>query len=156
MERLVIVGLFALLVGVLRLALPVWSRRTARHLRLDAEGASRWDGRPQLVYFWSEECRQCRVQGAAVRRLEAELGDAVVVRWINALREPELAAHYGVLTLPTTVVIDGHGQVVAVNHGYAYDAKLREQLDRAIASSASIPAGPGSHLGAFVVRHATE
>ncbi len=134
MERLVVVGLFALLVGVLRLALPLWSRRAAQQLRLDVEGVSRWDRRPQLLYFWGEDCQQCRLlQGPAVQRLEAELGDAVIVRWINALEEPELAAHYGVLTLPTTVVIDGRGQVVAVNHGYAGEAKLREQLGPAMA-----------------------
>jgi thioredoxin-like negative regulator of GroEL len=43
-------------------------------------------------------------------------------------QQPELAAQYGVWSLPTTIVLDMQGKVVAVNQGVAAEYKLRAQL----------------------------
>lgn len=132
LERLVLVGLAILTIGLLRLAVPTWLRRSSQRLSLDPAGAALLDGRPQLLYFWSEACQQCRwLQTPAIQRLLAELEDQVVFRSVHALAEPDIASHYGVLTLPTTVVIDARGGVQAVNHGYANEERLRAQLGRA-------------------------
>jgi len=132
LERLLLVGLAILVAGLVRVVVPIWSRRASQGLKLDPAGAALFDGRPQLLYFWSDECYQCRwLQAPVIQRLSNELGDQVLFRFIHALAEPGIASHYGVLTLPTTVVINGRGQVEAVNHGYADEAKLRAQLGRA-------------------------
>lgn len=138
LDRLLLIASAALIMGLVRLA---WRRKGDRRLNVDPAGATLLDGRPQLVYFWSDECHQCRwLQTPAIQRLSTELGDQVLVRPVHALAEPGIASHYGVLTLPTTVVINAHGHVEAVNHGYADEAKLRAQLGRAIAFHTRAPA----------------
>jgi len=67
----------------------------------------------------------------------------VVVRKVDALAEPELADTWGVLTVPTTVVLDPSGKARAVNYGVAEASKLIEQLAQAGARAAAAPAGTG-------------
>ena len=47
---------------------------------------------------------------------------------VNASQQPAIADRFGVMTVPTTAVIDGTGHLQAVNHGYADARTLQEQL----------------------------
>lgn len=87
-------------------------------------------GIPAVVYFWSETCPPCAaVQKPALEQLQFELGvDNVQVVAINALDEPEIAAGWGVLGLPTTFIVDNLGKVRRVNHGIARAEQLKEQI----------------------------
>ena len=63
---------------------------------------------------------------------EAHLGPEVVrVIKVDAARQPEVARAFGVLTVPSTIVLAPTGQVVAVNQGFAPSKRLVEQLQRA-------------------------
>ncbi len=64
--------------------------------------------------------------------LEARRDDVSVVE-IDAPDSPELTQRYHVLTLPTTVILDGTGQVHAVNYGFANTQRLLEQVDEVLA-----------------------
>ena len=82
---------------------------------------------PTVLYFWSHDCHQCRTaQAPALDRLAAEGGAHVVP--IDAVAERALADRFGVLTVPTTIVLDPSGEVRAVNHGFAPLPKLRAQV----------------------------
>jgi hypothetical protein len=51
---------------------------------------------------------------------------------VDAARRPEVARAFGILTVPSTVVIGAAGkQIVAINQGFAPSGRLLEQLRRA-------------------------
>jgi hypothetical protein len=63
-----------------------------------------------------------------VEKISARLGDAVVVKTYDVSIDPDIASRFKVLTLPTTVVLDGRGQVKAINYGLTQQHKLETQL----------------------------
>lgn len=90
------------------------------------------DAEPALLYFTGEACTICHTaQTPALQRLGGMLSRPVTVREIDVALEPALARSYRVMSLPTTVVLDRHGRVSAVNVGFASAERLREQLDGA-------------------------
>lgn len=126
LERLLLSLLIALLAAGLLLSLRfVHSRRASR---LAASGLSA-DRRPTILYFRSDNCVPCLAQSHHLRQLELDMGDRLTVREIDAERDSDLAANYGIFTLPTTLVTDGRGQVQHVNYGLAATAKLARQLE---------------------------
>ncbi len=86
-------------------------------------------GLPALLYFTADYCAPCKFQQTPiVERLAAKYGDAVIIRKYDVSQEPDLAARYKVLTLPTTVVLDRQGQVAHVNYGVTEQGRLESQL----------------------------
>ncbi|HEC22183.1 MAG TPA: thioredoxin [Chloroflexi bacterium] len=88
-------------------------------------------GIPAVIYFWSEGCAPCRlVQKPALEQLQAELGpQGVQIVPVNAVERPDLADEWGVLSLPTTFIVDGEGRPRRVNHGVARTGQLRRQIE---------------------------
>ncbi len=84
-------------------------------------------GRPMLLYFRSDTCAVCPAQGHYVDEVAAQWGDVTIER-VDAARDPDTAARYRVFTLPTTVLLDGRGQVRHVNYGLTDTDKLGRQL----------------------------
>ena len=91
-------------------------------------------GAPTLLYFWSDTCAQCAPQErqieAAARAIRAS-GNDLQVRKINALRDPTLVKSMHVMTVPTTVLLDPHGNVAAWNPGLTQAGTLVEQYHQA-------------------------
>ena len=85
---------------------------------------------PAVIYFWSEVCMPCKiVQTPALNQLQAELGqNGIQVIAINALHQSEHADAWGVLSVPTTFILDRAGQTRRVNHGVTRVEQLREQI----------------------------
>ncbi len=87
--------------------------------------------RPTLLYFSADYCPPCKLQQAPIiERLAAKLGGSIMIKKYDVTEHPELARRYKVLTLPTTVVLNGQGQVAHVNYGLADQARLENQLGR--------------------------
>ena len=79
---------------------------------------------PYVLYFTTETCGVCRThQEPALAQLAPDQ-----VRKVDALAEPELARHYRVYTVPTTVVVGADGRPLHINYGYAPASRLRRQL----------------------------
>ena len=86
-------------------------------------------GAPVLLYFTTPTCAPCKtVQRPAIQRLSEKLGDRLQVVEIDATVRPEIASQWGVLSVPTTFVIDARGQARYVNHGVASAEKLLKQI----------------------------
>lgn len=86
-------------------------------------------GKPAILYFSSPECVPCEAaQDPALLVLQRELGTRLQVIKIDATARPAVADHWGVLSVPTTFVIDHLGRPRRVNHGVASAARLRRQL----------------------------
>ncbi len=86
-------------------------------------------GVPAVLYFTTPNCAPCKtVQRPALQRLQAHLGERLQVIEVDASAQPELARAWGVLSVPTTFIIDARGQLRHVNHGATRAEKLIEQL----------------------------
>jgi hypothetical protein len=68
------------------------------------------------------------VQRPALERVVNIMEGAVQVLEIDASQKPDLANRWGVLSAPTTYIVDPHGKIKFINHGVARTEKLLTQL----------------------------
>lgn len=88
-------------------------------------------GKPGILYFTTPNCAPCRtIQRPALREVQAEWGERLQVIEVDATHRADLAKHWGVLSVPTTFLLDASGKPRFVNHGVARAEKLMEQLHR--------------------------
>jgi hypothetical protein len=86
-------------------------------------------GRPAVVAFTLPSCVDCRArQTPALERLRTRLGPAVAVATLPADAHSGLVDRLGILTVPSTVVLDARGGVRFLNQGFADEAQLANQL----------------------------
>jgi len=85
--------------------------------------------KPVLVYFTTPECAPCKtVQRPAIDRVSNLLGEKLQVIEVDATERPDLAKVWGVMSVPTTFLLDAHGEARFVNNGVARAEKLLEQI----------------------------
>jgi thioredoxin 1 len=115
------------LVGVYWLVNAVILSR-ARGKRLGLESLK--VGIPAVLYFTTPSCVPCKtVQRPALAQLQETLGERVQVIEIDASAHPHLADYWGVLSVPTTFIIDRRGRPRRINHGVAGAEKLQRQIE---------------------------
>jgi thioredoxin 1 len=128
---------FLILLAVLALAAAAyltWRAHQRRRLAAVAEQVAPpavtqlVDGtRPAVLYFTTADCAQCRLQQTPILSQLAAKVD-VAVHKLDAVEQEALARFYGIMTVPTTVVLDPQRRPVAVNHGVTPLPKLLAQV----------------------------
>ena len=126
-ERLAL-ALGLIVVGYLAYRLYGWFvlRRLAR-AGINLEGYTL--GKPAILYFTDPGCAPCQaVQDPALEQVAAQYGDRLQIIKVQALENPHFTDSWGVLSLPTTFIIDAQGHPRGVNHGVARAPRLVDQL----------------------------
>jgi thiol-disulfide isomerase/thioredoxin len=133
-ERLAIVILLAIFgFAAYHLTARRHLRKVSAYLNTDPilQGLSR--ELPTIVYFTTPSCLPCKTQQQPALKRLGEIMALQVVQ-IDASKDPEAAARWGVMTAPTTFVLDKQWQPKAVNYGIADETKLYQQVNAAIHS----------------------
>lgn len=85
--------------------------------------------KPTIVYFTTPDCAPCKtVQRPALQTLTDLLGERLHVIEIDASEHPDVARTWGVMSVPTTFLLDEKGTAKYVNNGVARLEKLIEQV----------------------------
>ena len=90
---------------------------------------SQLPNKPVIVYFTTPDCAPCKtIQRPALNKLSNLMGDKLEVVEIDATERPDLAKRWGVMSVPTTFLLDARGEARYVNNGVVRVEKLMEQL----------------------------
>lgn len=84
---------------------------------------------PVLVDFWAGWCAPCRVLMPVLQQLAEEYRGVFLLAKVNSDEQQDLAARYGVRSLPTVLVIR-HGEAVDRFVGAQPEGVIRQLIDR--------------------------
>ncbi|MET0934925.1 MAG: thioredoxin, partial [Luteibacter sp.] len=84
---------------------------------------------PILVDLWAEWCGPCKSLGPILEKLAVEYNGAFRLAKIDVDAEQQLAAMFGVRSIPTVILISG-GQVVDGFAGALPEGQIREFLTK--------------------------
>jgi thioredoxin 1 len=84
---------------------------------------------PVLVDFYADWCGPCQAMAPILERLAGELGNRVKIVKVNVDEEPDLAARFGIMSIPTLILFRG-GVIVKQIVGLMRGEQLRSLLDQ--------------------------
>lgn len=88
---------------------------------------------PVLVDFWADWCQPCQTLMPMLAKLAEEYGGKFILAKVNSDEEQDLAAHFGIKSLPTMkLFVDG--QIVGEKMGVLPEPEIRAFIDQYITS----------------------
>jgi thioredoxin 1 len=88
-------------------------------------------GQPVLVDFWAPWCGPCRIIAPHLEELDNERDDLMVVK-LNVDDNPQTAAKYGIMSIPTLILFK-NGEVAKQVVGALPKARLQQELEPVLA-----------------------
>ena len=85
--------------------------------------------KPVLVDFWATWCGPCRMIAPVIEEVAAEFDGRAVVGKVDVDEEPGLAQRFGVMSIPTLIVLKG-GKVVEQAVGARGKADVAAMISR--------------------------
>ena len=85
---------------------------------------------PVIVDFWAEWCGPCKMIGPHLEEISDEMSGAVKVTKLNIDENPDLAAKYGVRSIPTLVMFK-NGEPASIQVGAKPKSALVEWIKSA-------------------------
>ena len=84
--------------------------------------------KPALIDFYASWCGPCKTIAPILEELASEYGDSIVIYKINTEKEPELAAAFGIRSIPSLLFVpmDGKPQM---SQGAMGKADLKKAID---------------------------
>ena len=127
LERIFALGI--ILIFVLLFQKRFKSVRTKNSLQLPKNINLNDSTLPTVLYFWTDNCVQCRTsQKPVLHNLKEELNNFNLVE-VNAIDAKELTSLFNIKTVPSTVVFSNDGNSKFINNGFADKHQLLTQLE---------------------------
>jgi len=129
-ERLLFVIVAAIFGSIIFILLRKIQMRKAQNATTELDGLKFKTGMQYIVYFWSEQCSQCKsaqkpTLEQLLKKVEQENIELIA---LCIEHNGSLAKSWGVRTLPTTYVVNQQGSVTHVNNGFVSESRLLQQL----------------------------
>jgi len=82
---------------------------------------------PVVVDFWAEWCGPCRMIAPALEEISGQVGDKVKIVKLNVDENPNTAAKYGIMSIPTLLMFK-NGEIFSRQVGAAPKQKLQQWI----------------------------
>ncbi len=130
-DRLFILVAVSIAVLAIGFVTRTWAeRRRARiidRLRLETEAG----GGVRILSFYGPSCDACDRQKVVLSELASDRPRALTIDLRDASSDYDTARQFGLVIVPTTVVIKADGAIAAINSGFTARTVLEAQLDAA-------------------------
>lgn len=87
--------------------------------------------KPAVIDFYADWCNPCKMLAPVLEELATEYGDSIYIYKINTEKEQELAAAFGISSIPTLLFVPMEG-APQMAQGAMPKASLKEAIDNVL------------------------